>query len=137
MSQTYRQEKQLQNVNGQKVVVLDPDSVAADKMRYDRGTVRRLVGPQVGASRVDLHINSIKAGSPPGPYHIHTNAENVYYVLSGEASIRSGEQTHLIRAGQVAFIPPHVPHAVSNEGRAELVIIEIYAPAGADFEEVE
>lgn len=134
---TYRQEKQLDVVNGQQVVVLNPESVSPDQMRYDRGTVRRLVGPQIGASSVDLHVNAIRAGSAPGPYHIHTNAENVYYVLSGEASIRSGEQTYPIKAGQVAFIPPRVPHAVSNRGDAELVIIEIYAPAGADFEEVE
>ena len=127
----------MNDANGQKVVVLDPQSVSPDKMRYDRGTVRRLVGPQIGASSLDLHINTIKAGSAAGPYHIHTNAENVYYVLSGEASIRSADEIHVISAGHVAFIPPHVPHAVSNEGAGELVIIEIYAPAGADFEEVE
>lgn len=126
----------MNDVNGEKVVLLDPASVAPDKMRYDRGTVRRLVGPQIGASRVDLHINTINAGSAPGPYHIHTNAENVYYVLAGQAAIRSDAETYLINAGQVAFIPPRIPHAISNEGDGELVIIEIYAPAGADFEEV-
>jgi hypothetical protein len=30
-----------------------------------------------------------------------------------------------------------VPHAVSNDGPDELVIMEIYAPAGADFQEVD
>jgi uncharacterized RmlC-like cupin family protein len=105
-------------------------------MRYDRGKVQRLIGPQIGASRVDLHINTIYADSAPGPYHLHTNAENVYYVLAGQASIRSGEQTYTAGAGQFVFIPPQVPHAVSNGGDNELIIIEIYAPAGADFEEV-
>jgi mannose-6-phosphate isomerase-like protein (cupin superfamily) len=117
--------------------VLDPDSVTPEKMRYDRGTVRHIVGPPVGASKIDLHINTINAGSAPGPYHVHTNAENVYYVLSGQASIRCGDQAYSAGPGQVVFIPPRVPHSVSNDGAEELVIIEIYAPADADFKEVD
>jgi mannose-6-phosphate isomerase-like protein (cupin superfamily) len=118
------------------VLVVNPPAVVPEKMRYDRGTVRRIVGPATGASSVDLHINTINVGSAPGPYHLHTNSENVYYVLGGEASIRSGEETYTAVKGQVVFISPNVPHAVSNNGSEELVIIEIYAPADADFKEV-
>ena len=117
--------------------VFDPGSIAPSMMRYDRGTVRHIVGPPVGASKIDLHMNTINVGSAPGPYHVHTNAENVYYVLSGRASIRSGGQTYSAGPGQVVFIPPHVPHSVSNDGDEDLVIIEIYAPADADFREVD
>jgi mannose-6-phosphate isomerase-like protein (cupin superfamily) len=118
-------------------LVLDPGTITPDMMRYGRGTVRRIVGPSIEASRIDLHINTISVGSAPGPYHVHTNAENVYYVLGGMASIRSGDQIHSAGQGQVVFIPPGVPHSVSNDGDEDLVIIEIYAPADADFKEVD
>jgi mannose-6-phosphate isomerase-like protein (cupin superfamily) len=118
------------------VVVIDPSTVEPGSLRYDRGSVTKLVGPDIGASKVDLHFNRIKVGSAPGPYHVHTNAENVYYVFSGVASIRSGEDTITVTPGHVVFIPPMVPHGISNEGPEELVIMEIYAPAGADFLEV-
>ncbi|HUZ41861.1 MAG TPA: cupin domain-containing protein [Acidimicrobiales bacterium] len=119
------------------VVVIDPTSVEPGSLRYDRGFVTKLVGPEIGASKVDLHFNRIKIGSAPGPYHIHTNAENVYYVFSGVASIRSGDEMYTVLPGQVVFIPPMIPHAISNDGPEELVIMEIYAPAGADFQEVD
>jgi mannose-6-phosphate isomerase-like protein (cupin superfamily) len=119
------------------VVVIDPTSVQPGSLRYDRGFVTKLVGPEIGASKVDLHFNRIKVGSAPGPYHIHTNAENVYYVFSGVASIRSGDVTYTVLPGNVVFIPPMIPHGISNDGPEELVIMEIYAPAGADFQEVE
>jgi len=118
------------------ITLLDPSTVTPGSLRYDRGSVTRLVGPEVGASQVDLHINRIKVGSAPGPYHVHTNAENVYYVFSGVASIRSSGEVYTVEPGRVAFIPPNVPHAISNEGPEELVILEIYAPANADFQEV-
>ena len=118
------------------VVVIDPMSVEPGSLRYDRGFVTKLVGPEIGASKVDLHFNRIKIGSAPGPYHIHTNAENVYYVFSGIASIRSGDETFTVAPGHVVFIPPMIPHAISNESPEELVIMEIYAPAGADFQEI-
>lgn len=119
------------------MVVIDPASVEPGSLRYDRGFVTKLVGPEIGASKVDLHFNRIKVGSAPGPYHLHTNAENVYYVFSGTASIRSGSETVVVTPGHVVFIPPMVPHSISNEGPEELVIMEIYAPAGADFQEVD
>jgi mannose-6-phosphate isomerase-like protein (cupin superfamily) len=119
-----------------RVVVVDPAKVVPQLLRYDRGTTTKLVGPEVGAEKVDLHFNVIKVGSAPGPYHLHTNAENVYYVFSGTATIRTEEGARSVPPGQVVFIPPMVPHAVSNNAQEDLVIMEIYAPAGADFQEI-
>lgn len=119
------------------VTVLDPAGVEPVSLRYDRGTVTKLVGLESGASKVDLHINRIKVGSAPGPYHLHTNAENVYYVFSGVATIRCRDEVQRVGPEKVVFIPPNVPHAISNEGDEELVIMEIYAPAGADFHEIQ
>lgn len=118
------------------LTVLDPEVIEPESLRYDRGSVTRLVRPEIGASKVDLHFNKIKVGSAPGPNHLHTNAENVYYVFSGVATIRSGEDTFVVSAGKVVFIPPSVPHSISNEEDEELVIMEIYAPSGADFQEL-
>lgn len=119
------------------IVVLSPESITPGSLRYDRGFVTKLVGPEIGATKVDLHFNRIKVGSAPGPYHLHSNAENVYYVFSGVAHIRSGDRNYVVTPGQVVFIPPMIPHGISNEGEEELVIMEIYAPAGADFVEID
>lgn len=128
-----RQEKSGEMSN---IIVQDPETIVPRALRYDRGTVTQLVGPEIGARHVDVHINTIRAGSIPGPYHLHTTAENVYYVLRGTATIRSRQSESAVPPGHAVFIPPGVPHAISNRESEDLVIIEIYAPAEADFREV-
>ncbi len=106
-------------------------------MRYGRGTAERLVDDRLGASQVDLHVNTIRAGSAPGPYHLHNEVENVYYVLEGRVLIRTGDEQREIGPGDVVFFPRGVPHSATNVGQDDARVIEIYAPTGPDFVELE
>ena len=106
------------------------------ELRYGRGVVERIAGPEVGARNADVHLNRILAGSAPGPYHLHTAAENVYLVLSGSVRVRIDGVDHDLAVGDAAFIPAGVPHSASNVGRVDAEILEIYAPADPDFVEV-
>lgn len=109
------------------------ESAPSAAMRYDRGFTHRLVGPDDGAVKVDLHINEINVDSGLGPYHFHENAENVYLVLEGIAeAVVDGKRYYLVK-DDVAFIPPGVPHAAGSAGFGPVRVIEIYAPAGRDF----
>jgi mannose-6-phosphate isomerase-like protein (cupin superfamily) len=96
----------------------------------------KLVDPDIGAERVDLHLNVIRAGTAPGPYHLHTVAENVYHVLEGRVRIRIDGVDHDAEPGDTVFIPPGVPHSATNIGEGDARLIEIYAPANVDFVEV-
>lgn len=109
----------------------------ASELRYGRGSVERIVDGEIGAETVDLHVNRIRAGSAPGPYHLHTEAENVYLVLAGDVVVRIDGEDHRLGAGDAAFIPPRVPHSATNVGSYDAELIEIYAPATVDFVEVE
>ena len=106
------------------------------QLRYGRGQMIRLVDPQIGAVRVDLHLNVILAGSAPGPYHLHTTAENVYHVLDGRVRIVIDGVPQDAGPGDTVFIPPGVPHSASNIGESDARLLEIYAPAEVDFVEV-
>jgi mannose-6-phosphate isomerase-like protein (cupin superfamily) len=108
----------------------------ASELRYDRGAVERIVDSEIGATHVDLHVNRIRAGTVPGPYHLHTDAENVYLVLSGDVVVSIDGEAHRLGPGDAAFIPPGVPHSASNVGSVDAELIEIYAPAAVDFVEV-
>lgn len=105
-------------------------------LRYGRGRMIRLVDPAIGAEQVDLHLNVILAGSAPGPYHMHTSAENVYHVIDGLVRIRIDGVDHDAGPGDTVFIPPGVPHSASNIGESDARLLEIYAPARVDFVEV-
>jgi mannose-6-phosphate isomerase-like protein (cupin superfamily) len=104
-------------------------------MRGDRGTQYRLVGRDDGAAAVDLHLNVLNADSGPGPYHVHDHVENVYVILEGTVSAVVDGQAVTLGPGDIAFIPPGVPHSAGSDGTGLARVLEIYAPApeAADF----
>ena len=105
-------------------------------LRYGRGKVERIADSELGAKHMDLHVNLLRPGVAPGPYHRHSTAENAYYVLSGDVSVVIDEVEHRLGPGDAAFIPPGVAHSVTNVGNGEARLIEIYAPPDPDFVEV-
>jgi mannose-6-phosphate isomerase-like protein (cupin superfamily) len=123
-------------VTDQGAAVVRAGDRRASELRYGRGWVERIVDGDIGATRVDLHVNRIRAGSAPGPYHLHTACENVYLVLSGDVVVRIDGVDHRLGPGDAAFIPPGVPHSATNAGSEDAELIEIYAPAAVDFVEV-
>ena len=106
------------------------------ELRYGRGEVERIADSELGARHLDLHVNVLRPGVAAGPYHRHSNAENAYYVLSGDVLVVIDEAEHRLGPGDSAFIPPGVAHSVTNMGEREARLIEIYAPPDPDFVEV-
>lgn len=102
-------------------------------MRFDRGTMIRLFGEENGARNLDLHINVISVDSGPGPYHYHERAENAYIVLEGTVEIVVEGKRYYLHKDDVGFIPPGLRHYAGNAGDVPARVIEIYAPAGTDF----
>lgn len=102
-------------------------------MRFERGTMIRLVGEENGANNMDFHINVINVDSGPGPYHYHERAENAYLVLEGTVEVVVEGTRHVLRKDDVGFIPPGLRHYAGNGGDIPAKVIEIYAPAGTDF----
>lgn len=102
-------------------------------MRLDRGTVLDLVGPSDGAENVDFHVNILNADAGLGPKHFHEKADNVYVVLEGAIEVEIDGAKQRVEEGEVAYIPPRIPHATGPADGAPARIIEIYAPAGPDF----
>lgn len=84
--------------------------------------------------RVDVHMNVLAPAGPRGRVHRHSVADNVYIVKSGEGELTIEGAVHRIAADDVVFIPAGVMHSLSNVSDGELVIYEIYAPAGPSFD---
>ena len=117
------------------VHVADPETSAPRPMARRGGRSTRLIDPSCGAQTLDLHLNILEGGGSrdEAPYHLHSNAENVYYVLEGRLGLRLEGEDRFVEQGQAVFIPPNLPHAVWNAGEGEARLIEIYAPPDADF----
>lgn len=117
-------------------VVVDPDSAPRREMQLERGYAIQLIDQDAGSRQLDLHVNVLKAGGVVGPYHMHTNAENAYYILEGKVRVNIDGELHDLEPGWAMFVPPGVPHSAENIGDGEARLVEIYTPPGADFVEV-
>ncbi len=69
---------------------------------------------------------SLAAGAMD-PQQPHTEDE-VYYIISGQGSIRVGDEQQLVQAGSVVFVAAHVPHRFFNITE-DMTILVFFAPA--------
>lgn len=107
-------------------------------MKLGRGTGIKLVNEETGSPGLDLHLNVINDDSGPGEVHFHRHADNVYIVLEGVLEVVVEGERHLLEKDDVGFIPAGLVHtAGSAGGHGPTRVLEIYAPAGYDFHEVE
>lgn len=99
------------------------------------GTSTQFVDSSIGSSAVDVRVNRLVPGGE-GSYHMHPMSENIYYLLSGSLVLRLDGIDHVLQSGDVAFIPPGVPHSPRNDGDDEAVLLEVYAPTPVEFVQV-
>ncbi len=75
---------------------------------------------------LSLGIYSLKAGAMD-PQQPHTEDE-AYYVVNGQGSMRLGNETILVKAGAVIYVPANEPHRFFNITE-DMTILVCFAPA--------
>ena len=60
--------------------------------------------------------------------HYHRKAQQLFYILKGEAAFEMNGQMHTIHPGESIHVSPGVPHSISNKGTELLRFIVISAP---------
>jgi mannose-6-phosphate isomerase-like protein (cupin superfamily) len=114
--------------------IIKPATAPCRALEPGRGDAIRLIDTGIGVESLDVHLNILRPKGPRGRVHRHTRSDNVYIVKSGEGLLTIEDENHAIVADDVVFIPAGVRHSLSNVSERELVIYEIYAPAGAAFD---
>ena len=95
-------------------IVRKAAEVASQEVKAGLSTATRvLLGPDDGMPHFAMRRFTMGEG---GGMPLHTNTvEHEQYVLSGEASVRIGEKTYSVQAGDVVYIPKGVPHSYQVE----------------------
>ena len=99
-------------------------------MESGRGEQIKLINRSLGTEKLDVHLNRLAPGGPPGKRHHHTNADNVYIVKRGEGMLSVEGESYVVRENDVVYIPAGMNHSLSNRSGELFEIFEIYAPAG-------
>jgi len=114
--------------------ILHLNECPASPMESGRGEQIKLINPSLGTEKVDVHLNRLIPGGPPGKLHHHTHADNVYIVKRGEGTLTVEGESYVIREDDVVYIPAGMKHSLSNRGDEPFEILEIYAPSGKHFD---
>ena len=79
-------------------------------------------------------IKSLYPGKFSYPYHFHRNAEELFVILEGEATLRSPKGYQTILKGDIIFFEegPSGTHQLYNHGDEQLVYIDLRTKANID-----
>ena len=79
-------------------------------------------------------IKSLFPGKFSYPYHFHRNAEELFIILEGEATLRSPERYQTISKGDIIFFEegPSGTHQIYNHSDEQFVYIDLCTKANID-----
>src|ERR1041384_2492708 len=80
------------------------------------------------SERLLVGLNSFEPGQIHR-LHSHAAMDKLYYVLEGEGMFLLDGRDLPMRAGDLLVAPDGVPHGVSNNGAARLLVLAVLAPA--------
>jgi oxalate decarboxylase/phosphoglucose isomerase-like protein (cupin superfamily) len=109
------------------------DPAALPTMTFDWGVIKPLVALD---NTDDPAVSLMHVVLLPGQgheRHNHPGSDEILYILAGEGEqMVDDSDTFPVGPGQAVFIPKGAFHSTVNKGWEPMVILAIYAPAGAE-----
>jgi uncharacterized cupin superfamily protein len=81
----------------------------------------------LGGHPFDLELQKLAPGETGCPFHSHAAQWELYYLLSGTASVRANQETHTLRAGDVVLHPPGEAHQIRNASATDDLLFYLVA----------
>ena len=124
--------------------LIDPADLPT--MTFGWGVIKPLVSQDNVSEAPDMSLMHVILLPGQGhERHNHPDSDEILYILAGEGDQMVDDGAPFaVRPGQTVFIPKGAFHSTLNTGYEPMVILAIYAPAGAeqvlktlpDYEEV-
>jgi uncharacterized cupin superfamily protein len=86
------------------------------------------VTPRTGSPHIGARLTEVPPGKRAWPHHCHHANDEMFVILSGSGTLRFGEETHAITAGDVAICPAggvDTAHQIINTGSEPLRYLAI------------
>ena len=87
-----------------------------------------------GDGKLSVNFYSLLPGKSNYPYHQHTGNEEVFYIISGTASLTTPKGDIEVSAGDVIVMPPneHGAHMLTNHSKEPLHYLDIHTVASPE-----
>jgi uncharacterized cupin superfamily protein len=99
---------------------------SAHGSRYESRSVR--IGPLLGAKDLGYSYDVVPPGKRSCPFHSHRGEEEMFFIVRGTGTLRYGNETRKLRAGDVVCCPvggPETAHQIVNDSDAELAYLSV------------
>ncbi len=84
------------------------------------------LGRKTGLSRVGVTLSRVSPGRASYPLHLHHGEEECMLVLAGRGAVVVGRESFDMGPGDFAAFPPQThPHQVRNQGKEDLVYLNV------------
>ena len=83
--------------------------------------------------RVNVSVITMAPGRDGPEAHVHTDEDDVFYVLDGELTFDVGQGEIQAPAVNFVLVPPGVEHTFENRSDAVARVVNVHAPAGFDL----
>ncbi|MCL2620467.1 MAG: cupin domain-containing protein [Defluviitaleaceae bacterium] len=103
----------------------DPDGNHKQSFEFQRSSVSKPSAQ--GWGKLGVHFHTILPGKTNYPYHYHAANEEVYYIISGEGTLKTPEGDKVVSEGDAIVMPAHEngAHKLTNTSDKPLVYLEV------------
>lgn len=94
--------------------------------KFESESVR--IGPLLGAKDLGYSYDVVPPGKSSCPFHSHRAEEEMFFIVQGEGTLRYGNETRKIRAGDVICCPtggPETAHQIINDSQGNLAYLSV------------
>jgi|TARA_R110002020_G_scaffold424393_1_gene633608 uncharacterized cupin superfamily protein len=90
--------------------------------QFNENAIRHTVSLSdiVDLTKFGLHLVRVEAGDETTTHHYHEESDEFIYMLSGELSLRYGDEQYQLSAGDFVGFPAHgAPHSMRNDSDSD------------------
>jgi len=119
------------------IIAHTDDIPSADVPRSPGATIQVVLGDKEGMPHFHTRIFTL-APNTIIPSHQHDTIEHEQVMLEGTMKLTVGDETHIVKPGNVMYLPSGVPHAYENIGDTTVrfvCCIPAHLPYTTDFRE--
>ena len=88
-------------------------------------------GATCPGAQLEFYVGEFTADDGRALDHVHGNEDHVFYVLSGRATAKVGNEVHELEPGDALWIPKGEVHNFDVVGGETFRVIAIFSPARA------
>jgi len=105
--------------------IYDPNGKHKQTFEFQKSDV---VSPYIsGEGKLSINFYTLQPGKSNYPYHQHTGREEVFYIISGTATLKTSKGDIVVSEGDVISIPPNEngAHMLTNNSDEPLHYLDI------------